>query len=211
VKELVNKLLANVHILLLFYGLFGVYERWDAHSLAKTELESQVPTIEEKISKSKAKLKEITEFSKKAEESRARVEEVAKSIEAAQRQLPSETNDTQILGFFSKEMGLLNIKDAQLVPSGEETSTYYISKNYVLKAKGTFLQFLIFLERIGNAARIYNVKNLALSNSAVNQRGRFQVISVEATVQAYRFNPSFKVDRESETSDPNAVKPPGGT
>ncbi len=211
-KELANKLLANIHIAILFYGMFGVYEKWDEHSIAKTDLETQIPNIEERIQKSKAKLKEIVEFTKKAEESRARVEEVAKSIEAAQRQLPAETNDTQILTFFQKEMSLLNIKDPNLVPSGEETSNYYISKNYVLKAKGTFLQFLIFMERIGNSARIYNVKNLTLSNASVGQRGRFQVISVEATIQAYRFNPNFKVEREPEAPGaPGAPAKPGDT
>ena len=210
-KDLINKLIANIHIFLLFYGLYGVYERWDAHSIEYASLEAQIPDIDEKIKKASLKLKEINDFVKKAEEYKARVEEVAKSIESAQRQLPAETNDSQILGFFQKEIGLLNIKDPQVTPANEEPSTFYISKNYSVKAKGTFLQFLIFLERLGNSARIYNVKELRMTSNNVAQKGRFQVIGLDVTISAYRFNPNFKVDlNEGGGADAAAAKP-GGT
>jgi Tfp pilus assembly protein PilO len=141
------------------------------------------------------KVKEIQEFSKKTSEYKTRVEEVAKTIETVQKQLPAETNDTQILTFFQNEINALNIKDANFTPGKEEKSTYYISKEYSLKARGTFLQFLIFLERIGKADRIYNIKELKLTSLAEGQKGRFQLITGEGAIQAFRFNPEFKVDR----------------
>lgn len=208
-KELVNKLLANVHIFILLWGIYEVYERWDLHSQSLLDLEGQIPPIEVQIQEAKKKVKEIQDFLKKAEEYKARVEEVAKSIEAVQKQLPAETNDSVILGYFQKEMSLLNIKDPQLTPSSEEKSTYFITKNYNIKARGTFLQFLIFFERIGNAARIYNIRDLTLSNNGVPQKGRFQVISVDASIQAYRFNPDFKIDRQPETTPAPATPAPG--
>ena len=62
----------------------------------------------------------------------------------------------------------------------------------------TFLQFLIFFERVGNASRIYNLQNLKLSAVNERKRGRFQVLKGEAQIQAYRYNPEFKVDRGFE-------------
>jgi len=194
-KDLVNKIISNLHFFIILYGLYGAWTAYDAHTIRMQELETQFPSIEAEIATNERKVKEIQEFVKKTEESKVRVEEVAKNIESAQKQLPAEINDNQILTFFNQEINALNIKDPQIVPGQEATSTYFISKQYTIKAKGTFLQFLIFFERIGNATRIYNVRNLKLINTETNQRGRFQLISGEGVVEAFRFNPDFKVDR----------------
>lgn len=194
-KDLVNKLIANIHIVLFLYGIYSAYGMYETHSIEMTEIQNQSAGLDGEIEQNQRKVREIQEFSKKTNEYKVRVEEVAKNIEAVQKQLPAETNDSQILGFFQGEMSSLNIKDSNFTPGKEDKSTYYITKEYSLKAKGTFLQFLIFLERIGTADRIYNIKTLKLETSATPQKGRFQVISGEGVIQAFRFNPDFKVDR----------------
>lgn len=194
-KDLVNKIIGNAHILILLYGLYGVYVAYDEHLLKITEIESQFPSVNAEITANLGKVKEIQEFVKKTEESKIRVEEVAKNIEAAQKQLPADIDDNQILKFFNLEIGALNIKDPNITPGKEAASTYFISKEYQIKAKGTFLQFLIYFERVGSAARIYNVKSFKLLNDNPGQKGRFQLISAEGVIEAFRFNPDFKVDR----------------
>lgn len=194
-KDLVNKLISNIHVFLLMYGLYGGWVLYDEHVIQLEDIISRGSGIDGEISAAEKKVKEIQEFSRKTEEYKVRVEEVAKNIEAVQKQLPAETNDTQILSFFQNEINSLNIKDADFKPGKEERSTYYISKEYTLKARGTFLQFLIFFERIGTADRIYNIRNLKLSTPNDVQKGRFQIISGEGIIQAFRFNPDFKVDR----------------
>lgn len=194
-KDLVNKLIENAHVLLLLYGLYGTWVAYDEHSLQMEELINREAAAQAEIGPLEQKVAAIQDFAKKTEEYKARVEEVAKNIEAVQRQLPAETNDSTILSYFQKEIASLNLKDADFKPGSENVSTYYISKDYSLKAKGTFLQFLIFFERIAGADRIYNIKNLKLTNDKAAQRGRFQMISGEGTIQAFRFNPNFKVDR----------------
>lgn len=201
-KDLVNKIISNVHFLILAYGLYSAWIVFDEHTLRMTGVEGQFPAVHEEIANNQKKVKEMQEFVKKAEESKIRVEEVAKNIESAQKQLPAEISDNQIITFFNEEISQLNIKEPAIVPGSEVPSTYFISKDYSLKAKGTFLQFLVFFERIGNSARIYNVKSLKLTNSDTNQRGRFHMISAESTIEAFRFNPDFKVDRGFDTSAP---------
>jgi len=197
-KDLVNKIIGQAHILILIYGIYGVYVAYDEHSLKMTEIESQFPSVNAEITANLKKVKEIQEFVKKTEESKIRVEEVAKNIEAAQKQLPADIDDNQILKFFNVEIGALNIKDPNITPGKEAASTYFISKEYQIKAKGTFLQFLIYFERVGSAARIYNVKSFKLLNDNPGQKGRFQLISAEGIIEAFRFNPDFKVDRGFE-------------
>lgn len=184
-----------MHVFLFLYGGWTTYELWEQHDLRLTQIESEIPAVEAEIAKFKVKVKEISDFIKKADEYKVRVEEVAKNIESVQKQLPAETNDAQILSSFQSEMKTLNIKDTTLEPRTEETGQYFISKDYSVKANGTFLQFLIFFERIGNATRIYNIKSLKLTTSGASRKGRFQIVNGEAIIQAYRFNPSFRVDR----------------
>lgn len=201
-KDLVNKFISNIHFLIVAYGLYAAWIVYDDHSIRLSEIDAQFPGIQAEIANNQKKVKEIQEFVKKAEESKVRVEEVAKNIESAQKQLPAEINDNQIITFFNQEINQLNIKEPAIVPGAEVPSTYFISKEYGLKASGTFLQFLVFFERIGNSTRIYNVKNLKLINSDSNQRGRFHMISAESTIEAFRFNPDFKVDRGFDTTAP---------
>lgn len=194
-KEIVNKIIANIHIVMFAWGCWTTYELWEQHDLRLTEIESQIPEIEQNIVKLRIKVKEINDFIRKADEYKVRVEEVAKNIEAVQKQLPAETNDAQILSSFQSEMKVLNIKDTTMEPKGEEVGQYFISKDYSIKASGTFLQFLIFFERIGNSTRIYNVKSLKLTTNGAVRKGRFQLVNGEAVIQAYRFNPAFRVER----------------
>lgn len=206
-KDLANKIISNLHFVILLYGLYGAWVMFDEHTIKMDEVNNQFPSVQQELDQNQKKVREIQDFVKKTEESKLRVEEVAKNIEAAQKQLPAEINDNQILTFFNQEINSLNIKDPNITPGQEATTTYFISKPYEIKAKGTFLQFLIFFERIGNATRIYNVRNLKLVNTDTTQRGRFQLVSGESTIEAFRFNPDFKVDRgfdkiESPTPTP---------
>jgi Tfp pilus assembly protein PilO len=194
-RELVNKLIASLHYFILLYGLYGAWVMYDEHAVQLQEIMDRYSGLDEEIDRTRRKVKEIQEFSKKTDVYKLRVEEVAKNIESVQKQLPAETNDAQILSYFQSEIDGLNIRDANFSPGKEEKSTYYISKEYSLKGKGTFLQFLIFLERLGKADRIYNIKELKLSNLNENQKGRFQIISGEGVIQAFRYNPDFKVER----------------
>lgn len=201
-KDMVNKFISNLHVFVLLYGLYGAYILYDEHSIRMEHMNAQFAPVEAEIINNQKKVKEIQEFVKKTEESKVRVEEVAKNIESAQKQLPAEINDGQILTFINQEISSLNIKDPQITPGAEVVSTYFISKEYKLKVKGTFLQLLIFLERVGNATRIYNIKDLRLVNTDTMQRGRFQLITGEGTIEAFRYNPDFKVDRGIAPTEP---------
>jgi Tfp pilus assembly protein PilO len=123
------------------------------------------------------------------------MEKVAKNIESTQRQLPQETNDDKIISFLKSEMGLLNIKEGSVISNQEQKSNYYISKDFSLKAEGTFLQFLVFFERLKEQDRIYSIKELKIVNLNDKQKGRFKMLSFQGVIQAYRYNPDFKVDR----------------
>ncbi len=200
-KELVNKFIASLHIFIFLYGAYTGWIIYDEHTIRMDDLEAQFPSVQDDIVKTKKKIKLIRDFEKKTEESKARVEAVAKNIEAAQRQLPAEINDTEIRSYLDKEISSLNIKDPNFKPGTEKVSTYFISKDYVVSVNGTFLQLLILFERIGSSDRIYNVRSLKFVNNQSGQRGRFQMITGEFIIEAFRYNPNFRVDRGFENAE----------
>lgn len=200
-KNLSTQFFKNLHILIILYALYGFWEFWDEHSMNMDQMNAQSQSLDSEISVAQQRLSEVQEFIKKRDEYKLRVEEVAKNIEAVQRQLPANIVDNEIINFFKGELTALNVKDADVVPGSENATTYFISKDYKLTAKATFLQMLIFFERIGTAARIYNISELSMDVAAGGRKGRFQVIDGSANIQAYRFNPSFKVERGVENVD----------
>ena len=88
-----------------------------------------------------------------------------------------------------------------LSPGREENKGFYFTKRYELKGNGTFLQFLILLEKIAENERILNIKTLNLKKSDKKQRGRFQVINTSINIEAYRYNPSHREDRGIKAID----------
>lgn len=194
-KEYLNKVIASVHWIVVGLGLWNIWFLYEDHSLQIEEVISRETQIESEIGEKKKSLEEIKDYVRKADEFKSRIEQVAKNIETTQRQLPQETNDDKIISFFKSEMGLLNIKEGSVVSNQEQKSTYYISKDFSLKAEGTFLQFLVFFERLKEQDRIYSIKELKIVNSNDKQKGRFKMLSFQSVIQAYRYNPDFKVDR----------------
>ncbi len=194
-KEFLNKLIASIHWVVVGLGLWNIWFMYEDHSVQIEEVLSRETQIESEIGEKKKSLEEIKDYVRKADEFKARIEQVAKNIESTQRQLPQETNDDKIISFLKSEMGLLNIKEGSVISNQEQKSTYYISKDFSLKAEGTFLQFLVFFERLKEQDRIYSIKELKIINSNDKQKGRFKMLSFQGVIQAYRYNPDFKVDR----------------
>lgn len=201
-KELINKSAAQLHVFIILYGLWTMYGLYEEHAVRLQAIEDEFPTIQANITNTQKRVHEITEFKKRREESELRVQEVERNIIEVQRRLPENIVDNDILSFFNQEFTSLGIKEPAVIPGTEVPSTFYISKQFSFKAKGTYLQFLIFFERIGNASRIYNVKSLHMTVSNDGQRGRFQIVSAESVIEAFRFNPDFKVTGLEEEKTP---------
>lgn len=191
-SELPNKLLAQLHILILLYAAYSVYTSYEEFEANYAAQEQQVPGIESDISNFKKRLKAIDQYKKNIENSRKSVEEVFKNIERVQKQLPAEVNDIDILDYIAKEGRGLNVPEIVGTPMKEQAEGFYVIKPYEIKARGTFLQLVVFMERLAGAERLYNVRKFKLSADEVPQKGRFQVISLLAEIETYKYNQSYK-------------------
>ena len=189
-----DALLKNIHWLIILYAGFNLFTLYEDSEQRKESAIQVLESIRVKRNKIKRKLSEINKFKANLEASKERVNEVVKQIEKIQKQLPSEVNDTlvqQQLGGYSNS---LKIKDPKALPSKEVERGFYYEKEYQYKAQGTFLQFLVFFEKLTKSERILNVKKMNLThiNEDQSYRGRFQVLNLDATIESFRYNSNYK-------------------
>jgi Tfp pilus assembly protein PilO len=159
------------------------------------DLKTRQETESKKLQKARKSKKDIANFYKDIDDAKSRIERVALEIEKNQQLLPSEISDTENINLLKKMADDVNIKELSITPMADENREFYIARKYKLKAKATFLQFLIMFEKISEYKRILNVSDLLLKKLEQPQRGKFQLIDGEFTLEAYRINQGFKEDR----------------
>ncbi len=192
------KLIKNVWIVFIVLIALDVAQKWESHAEQTKILEDQVPLLETKKRRLIKKQREIKKYLKDVEEAKKKIDLVAEEVEKISRQLPDIIDDTKNLASLNKLAQGLNIKNIFLEPLTEENKEFFVSKKYKLSGEGTYLQFLIFMEKISSNDSLLNVRNFKFMRSEKSQRGRFQSIMAEVFVEAYRYNGEYKEDRGIE-------------
>lgn len=188
-KEMLVK---NFHWFIIAYAGMGL---WDLYEEKNDALESSAqlaPTVELKIQRAKNQIKKIERFKKNLSKSKERVQEVVKQIEKAQKQLPSDVNDTEVQSLIGNIAKKLKIQEPSPSPGKEENNGFYYSKEYEFKGVGTFLQALIFFENLEKAERILNVKSFEMNIDPTKGKSRFPILNINTIVESYRYNTSYK-------------------
>lgn len=194
-KGLFGILVRHFHWLILLKAGVDVWSVYNHHNEQVDAKRSVIDSQKIQIKRARKDQELLRSFQENLEASKQRVEEVAQQIEEVQKQLPNSISDTVILDSFMNEANSINIKNVFLTPKAEENRGFYFAKDYQFKGVGTYLQFMIFFERIGNLDRILNVREMNLNVASGKKKGRFQMIEVDTTVEAYRYNAAHKEDR----------------
>jgi Tfp pilus assembly protein PilO len=196
-----EKLFKNIYWMILLYYGFNMAMEYEINIEQIEQLEQQLEVTERNIRNANRERRQLVDFQKDIEEARNRVELVAQEVENIQRQLPSTIVDTENLGIIREAAETLNIKNITLSPRREIPQGFYFTKEYEFTAQGTFLQLLIFFERIGDSQRILNINSIEITRSQTEQRGRFQLVDLRATIEAYRYNQDHREERGFENTD----------
>lgn len=192
-------LLSKLHIFIILYAGFNLYTIYEAQIQEQELSESQLPVLQTKLQRKTKEKSQLKDYYNDIEEAKQKIELVAVEVEKIQKKFPSQISDTENLMLIKTSAESLNIKNIFLTPGVEENKGFYFIKKYEFKGMGTYLQFLMFFEKIAQSDRLLNVRNVKLTRSQIKQRGRFEVIDCEATLEAYRYNPDYKEDRGIET------------
>lgn len=193
-----DKLLSKLHIFFFLYVLWQGYGIYLEQSNELNLLKERLPGIQNNISREQTKKSRTKEFLKDVDEAKSRIETVAAEVEKLQRQLPADVSDTENLGLIKGIAEQMNVKNVILAPGEEEDKGFYLIKHYNFKGTGTFLQFLIFFEKIAENERLLNITEFELLKVKEERRGRFQLLDTTVRIGAYKYNPRHKEERGIE-------------
>ncbi len=186
-----DKLVANIHLLFLAYAIMLGVEKFDVMEQEYNSSKNDLTSSQSNLKKMEKNLEDLKRFESNLEESKVRVKEVVERMEKVQRQLPSDINVTEVNGTLTDFSNELRMLDPSPTPKEEQPFNFYVSKDFNFDAKGTFLQFLIFfekLEKLSNNGRILNVKYLRFFESNEgDRRSRFKILGLTTTVEAYKY------------------------
>lgn len=191
-------ILKNLHWIIIFIAILVLAR--DAYEL-NNELEShkgEKAKVEEDILKNESTKKEIKKYLSNIEEEKAKIERVAQEIEKTQQLLPSDISDTENISLLRRMGEDINIKEISIMPEQDENNGFYFVRKYKFKAKATYLQFLIMLEKIAENKRILNIGELEFRKLDQPQRSKFQLINGAFSLIAYKYNSNYKEDRGFE-------------
>jgi len=188
-KELLIK---NFHWLIIFYAANNIFMLYEEKNETYQNIISQTPVLEAKIRKEQKKLLQIEEFKKNLSETKKRVTEVVKQIEKVQKQLPSDVNDAQVQSLLSDIGAKLKVQNEQQSPKQEDNNGFYFAKEYEYKARGTFIQALIFFENLERSERILNVKSFNIESIKEDVRSRFQIVDFLINIESFRYNKNYR-------------------
>lgn len=195
-------LIGKAWLLILAYTGFIIWEMHVDHTDKLLSLDAQIPRKKKELRKRKKEQGQIQQYLVDIEKARSQIELVAKEVENVQRKLPDIIDDAANLRLVKEISDNLNIKNIFLSPLSEENKGFYYTKKYELTGSGTFLQFLILLEKLADNKRLLNVPRVTITRPQREQRGRFQQVNANIIIEAYRYNS----DHKEETGIENIEK-----
>lgn len=179
-------ILGKVHYLIIIWALYVCFDYYEKYMAQYTEIQKEIVQSKNMIAKKKNRMTEIKKFLKDIDTAKLRMKKAKEHLVNLELKLPGTISDFEIKSQLTEKAEKLKIKDVQVLLSPEKHKDFYFSKTYTFIGKGTYLQFLIFLEHLEKSKRIFNVGSVILAKGKENSRGRFEVIDGTITVEVYR-------------------------
>ncbi len=175
--------------------LYFAFSKYPAIQQERESIDSEIASVRQEKESKEKEFKEIQVAMNDLESTKESLKKQVEELEALRRTLPSDNSDVATIEIIQKIVRDINLQNVYLTPEpNEQNMGFYLIRNITLKATGTYLQFLLLLESIGNNERIFNMPKVVLTKSNKSQRGRFQLVDVEILINTYRYNPDYQED-----------------
>ena len=173
---------------LILYGLWGGFQIYETKTVENESLMVEISGLETRLVKLKKAKKDIELYYSDIEAAKDRIKKISKEFEFVQKKLPEKQDDKENFDLFKKIADKVLIKKIKFNTSGSKQKSGYIEKTYVVNAKGTYLQFLLFFELLYKYERLFDVRNILLRSGKVQERGRFQTVDAQFDIKTYVYN-----------------------
>ena len=128
-------------------------------------------------------------------------------MEELKTKMPPNSDKTAVLQELRNSAQAINLKEVIFNPGVRTDNGLYFSNGIDIKGRGTFLQFLIFLEQSYSGKRLLNVNKFKMTASDKQSKGRFFFVNVETLIETYEYNQNF-VPTAITPAAAGAIAPP---
>lgn len=168
IKELLEKLKWPHVIVGIVLGAAAFYFTLDQSELEMRE--SSVSEINNEIRTLEKKIQDAKEFEKQYEEKRKRFKLLSDELQKLQGALPRQFFLPDLLSDLLREAKQLEVEILSIKPDEKEVQReLYNELGFTIQARGTFLQFFIFLDRMANMKRLVSVERFAVDKDTERQ------------------------------------------
>jgi Tfp pilus assembly protein PilO len=193
------KLINKLYLVMFVMIAMDISDKYEQTTKKKNDIIENIKSNKRKIKKLTKQKEQISVYLSNIDKKKQEIEEVALQVEKVQKKLPTIVSDTENISLIKEASSSLKMKKIAIRPTKSINNGFYITKNYSFKGKGTYLQFLLFLEKLASSERILNVSNIDLKRAKNSSRSmRYDVVDFSASIESYKYNEKHKEDRGIE-------------
>ncbi len=194
-----NLLFKLLPFIVLCYGLFDFYEAYSLNQKKQTELRATLDQVKSENKKIKEDIKQIQSIEEGSVDTlQKKVNDAKDNLDEVTKMIPPIDDKAVILNELSSVAKNLNIKNISFKPKYGNPSEegLYLINGIEFKGKGTFLQFMLFFERIKKLKRIFNISTLKIENKSFKKTGKHVLVDFKAVIETFHY-----LDKKDEKND----------
>ena len=182
---MISKIIGKIHFAIIAYFIFGVYEKYIEHSDKIENLKNSQESKEAQVKKRQQDTATRELLESDVGSAKQRIENMAKELDLLKKKLPLRVSPEKDISLFESMINDVNMKNISVTSTGVKKEQSYVMSEYSITAQGTYLQLLIFLEKLAEMDRLLNVQSVILKTPEENVRGRYQVIDISTVVVSF--------------------------
>lgn len=178
-------------IFLLLYGWYSSYLGYEEHTSKIQSMKmSQIPGLKKKIKQVQAKINEVEKFRGQIEEYESSIVNFEDQISKIKLKIPAIDDKTTILDELSNEAKKLNIQKVEFNPKYERENGggIYLTNGIEFKGLATYLQFLVFFEKLSEGERLYNIASIKYKQSKDKKSARHNPVEISTIIETFHYN-----------------------
>ncbi|MCB9094605.1 MAG: type 4a pilus biogenesis protein PilO [Halobacteriovoraceae bacterium] len=191
--------------IILVYGAYSFWGDYDDHEQKIVQINGQIKSLTATNQKLGQKLKEIEEYSEKIDEYEAQIDQFKSQIQEIKKKIPPEDDKTIILDELSRQAKALNIQEVSFKPKykREHEDGVYSTNGVEFTGMGTYLQFLLFFEKMSLAERIFSINTVTFKNHPEKRIGKHNIVGINTVIETYHYNEDAGRLKEAEDKKAN--------
>ncbi|MDH4469109.1 MAG: type 4a pilus biogenesis protein PilO [Bacteriovoracaceae bacterium] len=186
-----EKLFKFLPFLLIAYASWQSFNIFEEETTKTETMEMQIAPSEANNVKLRKRIEEVKLNESKIAEYEKRIIDLQKQMEELKTKMPPESDKTAVLQELRNSAQTINLKEVTFNPGTRKDNGLYFSNGIDIKGRGTFLQYLIFLEQCYSGKRLLNISKFLMTASDKQTKGRFFFVKVETQLETYEYNVNY--------------------